>query len=454
MTTDTPLDNATLPVTLPHDANLPHIVIVGGGAGGLELATHLGKKLGRKKKANITLVDRSQSHIWKPLLHEVATGALDSGIDEVSYRGHAAKHHFHFQLGAMTALSREERHLTLAPVLDSDGDTVVPARKLHYDYLVMALGSQSNDFGTPGVSRHCSFLDSREQAERFRQRLLNHFLRLSVQQASEDQLQDLNIAIVGAGATGVELAAELRNAAGSVESFGFQGIDPGHINITLVEAGPRILPALSERISQSAHKELTKLGVDVRTATMITEASKEGLMTKEDGLIKADIAVWAAGIKAPVFLKELDGLETNKLNQLVTESTLHTTRDHRIYAIGDCAGCPMGENKWVPPRAQAAHQMASLVAENLIRQLEGKELKAFHYKDHGSLVSLSRFKTVGNLMGNLTSGSFFIEGHLARFAYISLYRMHQMALHGLPSTVLKAIVDRIHKVIRPRLKLH
>ncbi|MDH2434328.1 NAD(P)/FAD-dependent oxidoreductase [Pokkaliibacter sp. MBI-7] len=434
---------------------VPHIVVIGGGAGGLELVTRLGHQFGKRGKARVTLVDRSPTHIWKPLLHEVATGSLDSGIDEVSYRGHARAHHFHFQLGTLTGIDRTERQLTLAPINDDSGTQVVPGRTLQYDYLVLALGSQSNDFGTPGVAQHCNFLDSREQAERFRQKLLNQFLRLSVQNRDQaDHPARLTIAIVGAGATGVELSAELHNAARMIGSFGFEGMDKGQLDVHLIEAGPRILPALSERISASAHLELTKIGVKVRTGTRIVEATEQGLHTAEGETISADLMVWAAGIKAPAFLAQLDGLETNRINQVMVHPSLQSLTDERIFAIGDCAGCPIDDNRWVPPRAQAAHQMASHLIKNLKRLFNQQPMQPFVYKDHGSLVSLSRFSTVGSLMGNLTSGSFFIEGHLARMFYVSLYRMHQLALHGPLATLLMAFVEHINKVLRPRLKLH
>ena len=143
---------------------LKKIVIVGGGAGGLELATQLGKKLGRGKKAKITLVDRNHSHLWKPLLHEVATGSLDEGVDALSYLAHARNHDFQFQLGSVMDINRESKTITLAELRDEKGELLVPERKLPYDTLVMALGSTSNDFNTPGVKDHCIFLDNPHQA--------------------------------------------------------------------------------------------------------------------------------------------------------------------------------------------------------------------------------------------------------------------------------------------------
>ncbi|MEI7379360.1 NAD(P)/FAD-dependent oxidoreductase [Pectobacterium versatile] len=427
------------------------IVIVGGGAGGLELATSLGHKLGRKKKAEITLVDRNHSHLWKPLLHEVATGSLDDDMDALSYLAHARNHNFQFQLGMLTDIDREQQQIQLAEVCDEQGDVLVAARRIPYDILVVALGSASNDFGTPGVKDHCIFLDNPKQARRFHNEMLNLFLKFT---ANQEEKERVNIAIVGGGATGVELSAELHNAVKQLHSYGFDGLDNQTLNVTLVEAGERILPALPPRISAAAHQELNNIGVRVLTKTMVTSAESGGLNTKDGEFIEADLMVWAAGIKAPDAMKEIAGLETNRINQLVVEPTLQTTRDPNIFAIGDCASCPQEGGGFVPPRAQAAHQMASRCHSNIIALLNGQALKPYVYKDHGSLVSLSKFSTVGSLMGNLMRGSVMVEGRIARFVYISLYRMHQVALHGYVKTGLMMLVGGINRVIRPRLKLH
>ncbi|WP_157060558.1 NAD(P)/FAD-dependent oxidoreductase [Pantoea sp. A4] len=431
--------------------SMEKIVIVGGGAGGLELATQLGHKLGRKKKAEIILVDRNHSHLWKPLLHEVATGAMDEGIDALSYLAHARQHGFQFQLGSLTGIDREKKQIQLAELRDAQGALLMPQRDVSYDTLVMALGSTSNDFGTPGVKENCIFLDNPHQARRFHNEMLNLFLKYS----SNDELQDqVNIAIVGGGATGVELSAELYNAVKQLQSYGLKRLGSEALNVTLVEAGERILPALPPRISTAAQNELTKLGVKVLTQTMVTSADENGLNTKGGEFINADLMVWAAGIKAPDFMKGIGGLETNRINQLVVKETLQTTEDDSIYAIGDCASCALPSGGFVPPRAQSAHQMASRVLGNILAQRNGKPLKAYVYKDHGSLVSLSRFSTVGSLMGNLMKGSMMVEGRIARAVYISLYRMHQIALHGYFKTGLMMLVGSINRVLRPRLKLH
>ncbi|CAE6892696.1 COG1252 NADH dehydrogenase [Vibrio sp. B1FLJ16] len=429
---------------------MTRIIVVGGGAGGLELATKLGRTLGRKKRADITLVDRKASHLWKPLLHEVATGSLDEGVDALSYRAHAKNHSFDFQMGSLQDIDRERKVITLSELKDEHGELLMPSRELEYDILVMAIGSTSNDFNTPGVRENCIFLDSPEQAHRFRSEMNNEFLKLHAKSGQGT----VDIAIVGAGATGVELSAELHNAIKELRAYGFGDLDSSKLNVNLIEAGERILPALPPRISAAAHQELVKLGVNVRTSTMVTKAEKDGLTTKDGEKISAKIMVWAAGIKAPDFIKDIAGLETNRINQLVVKNTLQTTRDDNIFVIGDLAQCTQEDGTFVPPRAQAAHQMSSRAFSNIVAMINGRELKDYVYKDHGSLVSLSQFSTVGSLMGNLTKGSMMVEGRIARVVYISLYRMHQIALHGLFKTGLMMLVGRINRVLRPNLKLH
>jgi len=428
------------------------IVIVGGGAGGLELATRLGKTLGKKGSAAVTLVDANLTHIWKPLLHEVAAGSLNSYEDELNYVAQAKWNHFQFQLGRMTGLDRATRQIHLAATLDENGLELVPARSLEYDSLVIAVGSTTNDFNTLGAADHCLFLDSRAQAEKFHQQLLNHYLRAHAGQT--DVTKEITVAIVGAGATGVELAAELHNAAHELAAYGLGRIKPENLRITVIEAGPRVLPALPERIGGPVHKTLEKLGVTVLTNAAVSEVTAESLITASGQVIPAQLKVWAAGIRAPGFLQDIDGLETNRINQLQVRTTLQTTRDDNIFAFGDCAACPQkGSDRNVPPRAQAAHQQASLLVKSLRQRIEGKPLSEYKYTDYGSLISLSKFSAVGNLMGNLT-GSVMLEGWLARMFYISLYRMHQMALYGTFRTLMLMLGSRIGKGTEPRMKLH
>jgi len=434
----------------------PHrIVIVGGGAGGVELATRLGDKLGRRRKALITLVDRSRTHLWKPLLHQVAAGSMDLNDHELDYLYQARWHHFQFRLGRMDGLNRVKKEIRLAPTLDEAGREVIPRQFVPYDTLVLCVGSTTNDFSTPGAAQYAIALDTPEQAALFHSRMLDACLRANAQQGPLQPSQ-LHVVIIGAGATGVELAAELHNTIREFVSFGLDRINPERdIKITVVEAAPRILPALPERLSDAVLRLLGKLKVDVFTGERVTEVSEQGVRTATGREIPAELVVWAAGIKAPDFLKDFDGLETNRLSQLVVTGELQTTRDPNIFAFGDCASCPWPEKGGsVPPRAQAAHQQASHLYRMLPRVLDGRPLKPFVYRDFGSLVSLGKFSTVGSLMGGITRGSVMIEGYFAKLVYLSLYKMHEYALYGFTKVFFDTLARIITRRTEPHVKLH
>ena len=429
------------------------IVIVGGGAAGLELATSLGDTLGRKQRADITMVDSSRTHIWKPLLHSVAAGSLRRSQHELNYVAQAHWHHFRFRLGQMTGLDRAAKSITLAPTFDDEGREISPEAKLTYDILVMAIGSITNDFGTPGAAQFAVPLETPEQASRFNKRLVNAFMRAQ-HQASPVKPGQLHVAIIGAGATGTELAAELHRTAREIIAYGLDRIDAEHdLRIILIEAADRILPALPPRISASTEELLRELGVDVRTKARVAEVMADGVRLADGSVIPSELVVWSAGVKAPDFLAEIGGLETNRINQLVVNATLQTTRDESIFAIGDCADCPMPSGTGrVPPRAQAAHQQASFMVQQIRAVMEKRSLGEYRYRDFGSLVSLGKYSTVGSLMGFIVGKSMFIEGHFARLMYRSLYKMHEAALHGGGRTLLSLITLGARPA--PTVKLH
>ncbi|MGH8633832.1 MAG: NAD(P)/FAD-dependent oxidoreductase [Burkholderiales bacterium] len=432
-----------------------HIVIVGGGAGGVELATRLGDTLGRKGRARVTLIDRSRTHLWKPLLHEFAAGSMDLDHHALDYLAQARWHQFRFQLGEMDGLDRKRRVVQVARTLDEEGRELIPRREISYDTLVIAVGSHTNDFGTPGAANHAISLDMHEQAEEFHRRLINACIRAN-SQPGPLRPEQLNVAIIGAGATGVELAAELHKTTRELVAYGLDRINPEKdIKLTVIEAAPRILPALPERLSKATEELLHGLRVKVLTGERVTGVTEDGVLTASGRKVPAELTVWAAGIKAPDFLKDLDGLEANRVNQLVVKETLDTTRDPDVFAIGDCANCPWpGHDRPVPATAQAAHQQASHLARMLPRRLAGKSLRPWRYRDFGSLISLGEYSTVGSLMGILLGGTLFVEGLFARLMYISLYSMHLYALHGFAKMFFDTLVRMITRRTEPRVKLH
>ncbi|MEY3952949.1 MAG: hypothetical protein RL320_1751 [Pseudomonadota bacterium] len=438
----------------------PHrIVIVGGGAGGLELATRLGRKYGRGSRVHVTLVDKNRTHIWKPKLHEIASGSMDLGGHAVDYMAQAHWSHFTFRIGELQGIDREAKTIELGPYLDDDAQPVTPPQKIPYDSLILCVGSLSNDFRTPGVKENALKLETHKDAKAFHSKMVNACIRAHSQTGAIHDRQ-LHAVIIGAGATGVELAAELHRTTREVVAFGLSRIDPDkNIKVTLIEAADRILPALNPRLSWAAESLLSRLGVQVLTGARVMEVMPTMVRLSDGREIESELVVWAAGVKAPDFLKDFGGLETNHINQLVVHETLQTTRDPDIFALGDCAACPCsdsdgGRGGIVPPRAQAAHQQATHMLSQISRRLASQPLKPYRYRDFGSLVSLGKFSTVGNMMGGIVGKNLMIEGYFAKLMYLSLYKLHELAIHGTLKTTLFTLARMITKQTNPTVKLH
>lgn len=445
-----------------------NIVVIGGGAGGLGLVIKLAKVF-KRSKVNVVLIDKEPTHLWKPLLHEVATGSLDSNHDEIRYIALARKYGFQFILGTVEHVDVNQKSIRLRVSFGQLPSTPTQQTSLLYDQLAIAVGSISNDFNTPGVLEHAIMLDSRKQAEQFHELFVAHLHRLNNQflhnqHATEPVLERpsvLDIVIIGGGATGVELAADLHHVAAQLEDYGFEAFPAEKLRISILEGADRLLSQLPERISHQVKTELTDLGVNVRTQTLVVKI-EEGCVHSVDPTrsdesqvlaTKSDITVWAAGIRAPEFL-HASGLDTDRLGRVVVNDELNLAGHPDVFILGDCAHCTQADGSAVPPRAQSAHQMAACVAHNIKARKANRSLRSFTYRDFGSLVSLSDYTTIGNLMGNLFRGSLFIEGLIARLMYRLLYRRHQISVYGATGTMLIMIGDLIHRATRSRIKLH
>ncbi|KIA81253.1 NAD(P)/FAD-dependent oxidoreductase [Chromobacterium amazonense] len=437
---------------LSRNAALPRIVIVGGGAGGLELATRLGRTLGARHRAQIVLVDGSPTHIWKPLLHEVATGALNTGEDEVNYFAHGYRNGYDFEFGYMTGLDQAQRTIRLSAIQSQDGSELSPARDVSYDWLVIAVGAQANDFGTPGVAEHAMFLNTPADAEKLRHRVLEQAFRAS---GAAAPARALSIAIVGGGATGVELAAELNHTMCELHHYGAR-LQPERVKISVIEGAERILAAAPPSLSAYAEEQLAAKRIQVLTNSLVAAVEADGVALKDGRKIEADITVWAAGVKAPAWLATLDGLEVNRVNQLVVDTRLHCAGGDCIYAMGDCAAAPDGDSgRMLSATAQVAHQQARYLADELARRLDDKPARPFVFKPQGMMVSLGKHTAVGSLAAVVgPKRDYHVEGRGAKLIYASLYRMHQAAVHGWVLAVLLFIGDKLRRAARPALKLH
>lgn len=423
------------------------IVIVGGGAAGLELATSLGKKLGKNGLAEVTLLDATPTHIWKPLLHEVAAGTLDES-EQVEYLAQAHRSHFRFRLGKMEGLDRQKKEVYVSPTFSDSGEELIPRRTFGYDTLVMSVGSISNTFNIKGVAEHCLFLDTTTQAFKFQKQLVESYIKSHAGKAAD---KTLSIVIIGAGATGVELSAQLHEVTDLLAVYGLD--ESSDVKLTIIEAATQLLPALPGKLAQATQQQLVRLGIDLKLGRRVVEVTKEGVHTHDGEMIPADLKVWSAGIKAPDWMQDLDGLEVNRINQLVVDETLQTSDDN-IFALGDCAACPWpGHDANVPPRAQAAHQQATTLAKTIVNRLQGGSPVKYSYLDYGSLVALGKYTTVGNLMGNLM-GSVSVGGFIARMVYLSLYKMHQVAIHGYFRTAMLTLSNLFRRSAYVKIKMH
>lgn len=436
--------------------NTKNIVIVGGGAGGLELAVGLAKKNSNKENTKIILVDKEKTHIWKPHLHEVAAGKLDSHHEQVDYINLAVKFGFEFQWGEMSALNRAAKTITINPKFSKAGEQILPHREIHYDKLVMSIGSTSNDFGTPGVKKYAFSLDDLESANRFHETMLEKV----IQKEHLADKEPFRVTIIGGGATGVELAAELTETTRQLSNFGLDNLKNHPIKITVVNAAEQLLPGLSQKISLGAKQILEDAKVDVMNSAKVIAIEENSAKIEchgEQVELPADLQVWAAGVKSPDFLSQLDGLDTNRGNQLIVNDKLQTS-DLNIFAIGDCASAkwidPPKEGLNVPPRAQAAHQMSDYLIKYIDKINDGENVPPFLYKDFGSLISLGAGETVGTLMGFMQGKSLFIEGKIAKMMYVNLYQHHQIKINGAVPAGFLLLGKLIQKRFKPTVKLH
>jgi NADH dehydrogenase len=437
----------------------PHrIVIVGGGAAGLELATRLGNSVGKRRRAEVILIDRFPTHFWKPLLHEVASGQIDASSHQIDYAAHAKWNHFRFEQGALANIDRGRREIVIDETTDIDGRPLLPKRTLAFDSLVLALGSVTNFFSIPGAAQHALTLETVEQAETFRRRLLSSLLRSShARQATPGAARTpVSVTVIGGGATGVELAAALRGSAEMLREYHLASIDPASdIRIRLLEGAPRVLPALPERISTRAQDVLAKLGVEVRLGCRVRSVDEQAVSTADGETLTSDITIWAAGVEGAPVLRTLEGLPLNRLGQVIVDATLQVEPGSGIYAMGDCAACAAAKgDALVPPRAQAAFQQAVYLAGALAHRLDERAVPLFAYRDQGTLVSFGRAGAAGALMSELLRRPLFIDGWFAASCYRHLYRRHIMGLTGVKRALMYAASQWLRERVRPTVKLN
>jgi NADH dehydrogenase len=425
-------------------------VVVGGGAGGIELAIRLARHADATTD-EVGLVDKESSHLWKPRLHEVAAGLVSPGEDQVGYLALAQTLGFRFHYGALAGLDPSAHIVRLAAVKDpAGGKVVLSPRDLDYDDLVLAFGSQVNDFGVEGVVEHCHMLDSSDQASAFNRCFLN-----AAMQMAEGQREHLAVGIVGAGATGVELAAELRHAASAMKRYGGIGT-ANRLDITIVDMASRVLPGGDLRTSAYAASRLNAMGVKIKLNQVVSRVTADGIHLKDGEVIPCDLRVWASGITGQPIVHSLPGLQISRQNRIITDSHLACIGVEHIYALGDCAAVPDTHGAAaLPATAQVAHQQAGYLADALARRRRGKQVKPFTYRPRGSLVSLGRSEAAGEFPA-LRRGhpALLARGLIPKLLYASLQHLHRVAMHGWIRALALAMSDRLRRITIPPVKLH
>lgn len=404
------------------------IVIAGGGVAGLDLATRLGRTRGARRR--VILVDSAPTHFWKPLLHSVAAGLIDPEHYHIDHARQAHESGFEFVYGEITGIDRSAR--TLSVRLRRPPATGSMAT-LHYDRLVLSFGSVTNFFAVPGAERHCLSLDSVAQAEAFRQRFLDACAAAGARRALVHGSPDeplLDIAIVGAGPTGIELAAELRHTVDTLVRYRLSALGASRqVRIRILERGPHLLPGLDPSVSALAVRKLEELGIEICTDTAVAEVCEGALRAADGREFPATLTVWAAGVRGPD-LAISPALATNRSRQVLVDEHLQAVDDPRIHAMGDCCALLQPDlGKMIPPSAQAARQQAAFVFRQLTRPAGSAPLR-FRYRDYGTLVTLGRSGTIGILLRAVGSRDLRVRGAIASLMYRMSYERYVMSKVG------------------------
>jgi len=369
----------------------PRIVILGAGFGGLHAAKALAKK------ADVTVVDRHNFQTFLPLLYQVSTAGLAADHVVHPVRGALRGTGIKFRMGSPISVDHKNKSVKL------DSSEV-----LEFDHLIVALGSATADFGVPGVTEHGLGMKSVHEALMIRAEVMRRFEDLC---RFEDDTR-LSVAVVGGGPTGVEMAgalAELKR--GPLKNDLKHAAD--HIDIYLIEAGPRILPMFSEKLSARAESDLHKLGVFVKTNTAVREIKSRKIVIKEGEPIPAEVTIWAAGVKG----EPTAGLLNLPIagSRIDTDENLEVNHYPNIWAIGDINGTKNTDGRFYPMVAPVAMQQGKWVAQQILRKEAGQPLKPFKYRDKGSMATIGRHKAVVEV------GKFRMSGPLAWYAWLWLH---------------------------------
>ena len=379
----------------------PHVVVLGAGFGGLTFAQRLPSSLAR-----VAVVDRQNHHLFQPLLYQVATAGLAAPDIAQPIRSILRRK------PNLTVLMAEVQAIDLAA-----RKVILDRGELGYDYLILSLGGRTGYFGHPDWERHAPGLKSLDDALRIRRTVLLAFERAETETDPARRMQLMTIIVVGGGPTGVELAGTIAELAHTVLRRDFEHIDPTRANVILIEAGSRVLAAFPPELSASAQRQLARLGVDVRTGTLVKEI-RDGEVELSTGLVRAANVIWAAGVEAHPLTRTL-GLETDRAGRLKVAPDLSLPGHPEVFALGDLASLVDRKGVTVPGIAPAAMQMGAHAANLLVREIRAGDRNrpraAFAYWDKGNMATIGRSAAVAQI------GRFKFSGWPAWAAWLSVH---------------------------------
>ncbi|MEM6898286.1 MAG: NAD(P)/FAD-dependent oxidoreductase [Pseudomonadota bacterium] len=423
----------------------PRIVIVGAGIGGLMLATRLARKYRRKQSLEVYLVDRAPVHVWKPMLHTFASGTSHSAIDGLPLISQAKNAGFRFLPGEFFVLDTDRKSVSLR-LANLPGKSELKA-SIEYDLLVFAMGSRANDFGVAGVQKHCEFIDTLWHAERLNSKLKAELAHSVVANSP------VRIVIVGGGATGVEFAADIAALRDIGSSYGASNLHD-MVSVTLLDSGSRVLSAFSEDVSHKVEAKLRDARVTVKNNVRVQSVDADGFNLASGDTIRATLKVWAAGVAAPKEIKSGTELALSTSGQIQVDKYLNTSHSD-VFAIGDCALFTNAEepDQLLPPTGQVARQQADYLFKSLPLHLSGSKAKPFHFKDMGSLVSLSHYGAFGELNKKGFMPAIALKGFIAHRAHRLFYRMHQIGLYGGLRGAIIFLRDGLNDLVKPKIRM-
>jgi len=379
-----------------HDS-WPHVVVIGGGFAGINAAKALSRA-----PVRMTVIDRKNHHTFQPLLYQVALAVLSpaeiaSPIRSIMKRAGNVQ----VLLGEVSGFELEKRLVRIGNI------------ELAYDYLIIAAGATHAYFGHPEWEKIAPGLKTIEDALEIRRRVLLAFENAELDALIKGEHPALNFVVIGAGPTGVELAGAISDISRRYMERDFRGIDPKQAKIVLLEGGPRVLPAFPEDLSASAEKQLTDLGVEVRTNAMVTNV-EPGCVTVGKERLPADVILWGAGVSASSLGRML-GVPADRAGRVLVSDDLSIPGHAEVFVIGDLAASRMKDGKLVPGLAPAAIQMGKFAARQIKRSLANKPRQEFRYIDKGTLATIGRSKAVADL------GKLHFSGYLAWLAWLFVH---------------------------------